>query len=91
MYNAESPTPMLICIVHPYMESGDDSPDASAGYIQYTLWDVPVALILTICLKLRSSHIVKYKTFSNALMYICLFLSPPSHGGLSAVPRHLQR
>lgn len=61
-------------IVHPYRNRATvKSPDANVGYIQYTLWDVPAALILTISLKLRSSHIVKYKTFSYVLMYICPF------------------
>lgn len=74
MYNAESPTPMSI-YSSPSSESGDEeSPEANVGYIQYTLWDVPAALfILTISLKLRSSHIVKYKTFSYVFMYICPF------------------
>ena len=38
---------------------------------------VPVALFLTIHLKLRSSYSVKIKAFSYAFLYVCIM--PASH------------
>ena len=77
--NAESPTPCHY-IIHPLRNRAIFCrPTPVRGYIQYHLWGVPVALFLTDSWKLRSSHIVKCKTFSYAFYVYMSFpcLHPP--------------
>ena len=73
--NAESPTPMNIYIT--LQDHGGLHQDLFGLYINIPR-GVPVALFLTIHLKLRSSYSVKIKAFSYAFyMYVPCPLSTP--------------
>ena len=72
--NAESPTPMNIYIT--LQDHGGLHQDLCGQYINIPR-GVPVALFLTIHLKLRSSYSVKIKAFSYAFLYVCAM--PASH------------
>ena len=72
--NAESPTPMNIYIT--LQDHGGLHQDLCGLYINIPR-GVPVALFLTIHLKLRSSYSVKIKAFSYAFLYVCVM--PASH------------
>ena len=86
MYNAESPTPVYICIDSPHMPASTQVPASTRGMYTIHLIGRPRCFVFDLSLNLRDSSTVKTKAYSNAFIVNASSTPPPL--GLSADERY---
>ena len=68
MYNAESPTPVYICIDSPHIPASTQVPANTRGMYMIHLIGRPRCFVFDLSLNLRDSSTVKTKAYSNAFI-----------------------